>query len=232
VRELTVNARALLTLNDPNLLSLFGAGLGIIGSLLLSVDALGAPDFLAALKSEREITRTMTELGLKALVNRIVIYLTISLVSFLTILVLTERRIVLALVLAPWVYFPWRMLCWFTLWLERKLRKLGPRPARTYRRSKTLWGTALNWLHLLAWLTVYLTVTPVAIFINHLMTLPITAISELVTVPLMTRLYGLSARVVADETKWHLKKNALVGSLFVLFGFLYQLVASAMVIRW
>jgi hypothetical protein len=216
-------------MDDPNWLTLFGAVLGLIGSALLSIDALGAPDFLAALKSDREITRRMTELGFKALINRIVIYLTISLVSFLTILVLTGGRIVFASVLAPWPYFPWRLVCWFTLWLERKLRKLGPRPARTFRRSKTPWGRAVNWFHLLSWLFVYLIVTPTAIFINYLMTLPITAISELVTVPLVARLYTLSARVVAGEKKWHLKANALVGSLLILFGFLYQFVATVMV---
>jgi hypothetical protein len=39
---------------DAILLTLFGSILGIIGSVLLSVDALGAPGFLAALEIDRE----------------------------------------------------------------------------------------------------------------------------------------------------------------------------------
>ena len=74
-------------LNDPNILTLFGSILGIIGSLILGIDALGAPDFLAALKTQKEKGVQMAHIGFLALINRTFIYLFISVIGFIVALI-------------------------------------------------------------------------------------------------------------------------------------------------
>lgn len=97
-------------LNDPNILTLFGSILGIIGSLILGIDALGAPDFLAALKTQKEKGVQMAHIGFLALINRTFIYLFISVIGFIVALISLHGNVVFSLIIAPFVYFGWRLI--------------------------------------------------------------------------------------------------------------------------
>lgn len=221
-------------MSDPNLLTLFGSILGIIGSLLLSVDALGAPDFLAALKTEQEKGIRMTHIGFLALINRTFIYLAVSVISLIVILLVSRGNIVLSLIISPFPYFGWRLLRYITDTLFNFIRKLSPRDYIKGRRGcvQKSMGCAIFLLHWLIWAIPFLIIFMLATFVRFGLDLPLTYISEKAMVPIVKRLYELSAKVIAEEQRWHFKKNALFGSILIFFGFSYQFIGTLILIKW
>jgi hypothetical protein len=213
-------------LTDPSLLNLFGAILGIVGSVLLTVDALGAPDFLAALSSEQVAVQRMARLGFRAMLNRTFLYIMVSLISFLVTLAIIRDDLVLALLLAPWPYFGWQALAW----ASKKFQGLVQGWSPAYQRGHTGWRAVLGCLGWLIswppWAIVFTFAFLTASLIDFGVTIPLYSISERVIEPLVERLYQATAKAVNEEKRWHFKRNAFVGTLFILFGFLYQFLAS------
>jgi hypothetical protein len=221
-------------LSDPNLLTLFGSILGIIGAILLSIDALGAPDFLAALKEQKEKGFRMAQIGFLALINNTFIYLAFSLISFISALILSDRNLVLSLIIAPFPYFIWKFLGYVSQNAANYVQKLGPRDFPKGRQGflQQGFGCIAYMIHYTIWVIPYLAIFIVATFIRFGLDLPLTAIAELSFAPIVKQIYVLSSKAVTDEKKWHLKRNALLGSLFVFFGFTYQFVGTLMLIKW
>jgi hypothetical protein len=218
--------------NDPNLLTLFGSVLGIIGSLILGVDALGAPDFLAALKAQKEKGIQMAHIGFLALVNRTFIYLFISVIGFIIVLILSQGKIVVSLIVAPFIYFGWRLLDYIAERLTNLVKKLGPKNYIENQKGFLLGlGCLAQLLHWVIWAIPFLVVFIFSIIIRFGLDLPLTYLSEKAVVPIIKQMYELSAKVVAEEERWKLKSTALIGSVFLIFGFLYQFIGTLLLLK-
>ncbi len=218
--------------NDPNLLTLFGSVLGIIGSLILGIDALGAPDFLAALKAQKEKGIQMAHIGFLALVNRTFIYLFISVIGFIVVLILLQGKIVISLIVAPFIYFGWRLLDYIAERLTHLVKRLGPKNYIENRKGFLLGlGCLVQLLHWAIWAVPFLVVFIFSIIIRFGLDLPLTYLSEKAVVPIIKQMYELSAKVVAEEERWKLKSTALIGSVFLVFGFLYQFIGTLLLLR-
>jgi hypothetical protein len=136
--------------SDVNLLVLFGTTLGMIGSIFLSIDALGAPDFLASLNGEKDKPFQMTQIGFLAIINNIFVYLAVSVFGFFVLLILSRIHVVLSLLLAPFVYFVWRGIIYLSEKVENLVRKLGPRKLKANEKSSCLF-LIVQLVHALIW---------------------------------------------------------------------------------
>jgi len=87
------------TMTDSNILILFGTVLGIIGSVFLSVDALGATELLEGLKKDQENGTHLTQIGFLSTINNLFVYIVVSLIGLIISLIVTEGNIVLSFVL-------------------------------------------------------------------------------------------------------------------------------------
>ncbi len=219
-------------LSDPNILTLFGSVLGIIGSILLSVDALGAPDFLAALKAEEKKGVQMTQTGFLALINEIVVYLSISLMGFVLLLFISRGFLIASLIFAPLIYFAWKTIVYITEKLAELVKRLGPPNRLRGQGLLRSLGCLIQLIHLLVWILPFLVMSLLALLVRFGLDIPLRFFSEKLIVPLVKRLYELSAKAIVEEQRWRFKANALVGSLFILFGFLYQFIATLIAIKW
>lgn len=218
--------------NDPNLLTLFGSVLGIIGSLILGIDALGAPDFLAALKVQKEKGIQMAHIGFLALVNKTFIYLFISVIGFTIAVILFQGKIVASLIVAPFVYFGWRLLDYIAERLTNLVKRLGPKNYIENQKGFLLGlGCLVQLLHWVIWAVPFLLVFMFSLIIRFGLDLPLTYLSEKAVVPIIKQMYELSAKVVAEEEKWKLKSTALIGSIFLIFGFLYQFIGTLLLLK-
>jgi len=219
-------------LNDPNILTLFGSFLGIIGSILLSIDALGAPDFLSALKAEEKKGIQMTQLGFLALINEIVVYLSISLIGFVVLLFISRGSLIASLIFTPLIYFAWKTIIYITEKLAEFVKWLGPPHYLRVQGLLRSLGCMIQLIHFLIWISPFLITSLLAFLVRFGLDLPLRFFSEKMIVPLVKRFYALSAKAIAEEQRWRFKANALVGSLFILFGFLYQFISVLMATKW
>jgi len=86
-------------------------------------------------------------------------------------------------------------------------------------------------LHWAIWVVPFLVVFLFSMIVRFGLDLPLTYLSEKAAVPIVKQMYELSAKVVAEEEKWKLKSTALIGSLFLVFGFLYQFIGTMFLLK-
>ena len=216
---------------DPNLLVLFGTALGMIGSLLLSIDALGAQDFLASMDAEKEKPFQMTYVGFLAIINNIFVYLAVSIFGFLVLLILSRNNIVLSLLFAPFIYFAWKGVIYVSDQVVHLFRKLAPRTLEMGKKSSCLF-VIIRLIHAIIWIIPFALVSIIGMIIRFGLDLPLRFISERLAVPFVKWFYEASARLVTQDKKWHLKRTVIIGTLFLLFGFIYQFIGVILTIKW
>lgn len=213
---------------DPNFLSLFGAMLGISGSILLSIDALGAPEFLAAREAEMDRGFQMTALGFTATVNQIFVYLLFSVISAVVLLLISRANLV-SLVVAPFVYYVWRIVVRLAEYLQDAIAKLGP---KSDNGNTGCLSVLTRLIIAFMWAACYLIASLFYIGVGFLLDLPLRLISERFIKPRVEALYEFLAEKAQNEQRWHLKRNSLIGTILILFGFFYQFLGTLLQIRW
>ncbi len=148
-------------------------------------------------------------------------------------MVASRGNLVLSLIIAPFVYFGWRLLIYIAERLVQTVKKFSPRNYIKNRQGCSLGlGCAVQLLHWAIWVLPFAVVSLLALIVRFGLDLPLTYVSEKAMVPIVAQIYGLSAKVAAEEEKWKLKSTALIGSIFILFGFVYQLIGTLMLTRW
>ncbi len=170
----------------------------------------------------------MAQLGFIALVNRTFVYLFVSLIA-LPILIVTSGNLVFSMLIAPLIYFGWQMIVSVSERVAKIVELLGP---RDYSATMGNVGCILVIIHWAVWVLPYITVFLLALVVRFGLDLPLTYLSEKLVAPLVMRVYKRAARIVAEEKKWKIKHTAFVGSILILFGFLYQFIATVMLIKW
>src|SRR5258705_11685396 len=122
----------------------------MIGSIFLSIDALGAQDFLASLDKEKDKPFQMTQIGFLAIISNIFVYVVVSIFGFFVLLILSRSNIVLSLLLAPFIYFVWSGIIYLSDKVVNLVGKLGPRKLKVDEKSSGLFliirlGHGLIW---------------------------------------------------------------------------------------
>jgi len=176
----------------------------------------------------------MAQIGFLYLINNTFIYLAFSFISFVTVLIISGGKPIISLLVAPFPYFVWQLLSHVSERSVSFVQKLGPANYLKGRQGclQNGVGCVVFLVHFVLWVIPYVAVVMIATVIRFVLDLPLRAISELSFAPMVRQIYVLSSKAVANEKKWHLKRNALIGSLFVFFGFTYQFVGMLMVIKW
>jgi len=130
------------------------------------------------------------------------------------------------------VYFGWRLLDYIAERLTDLVKKLGPKNYIKNQKGFLLgFGCLAQLLHWTIWVIPFLVVFIFSLIIRFGLDLPLTYLSEKAVVPIIKQMYELSAKVVAEEEKWKLKSTALIGSIFLIFGFLYQFIGTLLLLK-
>jgi hypothetical protein len=218
-------------LSDSNLLVLFGTFLGIIGSVLLSIDALGANEFLRSIEKEKTQRFQMTYVGFLATINEIFVYLTVSLIGLIALLLITKYNLVISLLIAPIIFFVWKGIIFLSDKFVEFIRKTGPKRINPNDKI-SCFKMIILFFHAIIWVTPFLIISMIGIIIRFGLDLPLRFLSEHIAVPFVRRLYEYSAKLISEDQKWNLKRTVLIGTLFLLFGFIYQSIGVILMIKW
>jgi len=210
---------------DPNYLNIAGQILNLIGGLFLTVDALGALEFMKQLEAKDNVTASrMARLGFVASTNSVLVYIFVCFLGFiLAIILLPSNRVVLGLLLAPFTYPVWKLFVHIGELLQKLVERVGP---HHYFAAKGCFSQIIQFLLLIPWSILFLSVALVAILLRFGLDLPLRWLSERVVGRFILLVFHQLATVQETERRFFFRKNAFVGLIFVLFGFAYQLMAT------
>jgi hypothetical protein len=174
----------------------------------------------------------MAHIGFLALINRTFVYLFVSAIGFIVVLFLSRANLIFSLIVAPFLYFGWKLVIYIADNLSQIVKKLGPGNYVKNRHGFLLgFGCIAQLLHWVIWFFPFLIISLFSIIVRFGLDLPLRYLSEKAMVPIIKRAYEFSAKIVAEEEKWKLKSTALIGSLFLVFGFLYQLIGTLFLLK-
>src|ERR1043166_4645961 len=198
----------------------------VVGSVLLACDALGAPEFIAAIDHANDPTKAMTaRVGFIATINNAG-GATLSRILTLVALSVSNRRIdpVLLLVIAPVFYFGWRTVAGVAAWLHKLMTWLGNLLAKRGARERI--GCLLHPLLALLWFVALIVPFLAYMLLNFGIDVPLRAVSEYAVAPVVLSAIRRIAERVRSDRKWLLRRYAVYGTLWLLLGFVYQLVGT------
>lgn len=133
---------------SPNWLILIGLCLNIIGAFLISIEAIGASEFIRSLNSDNKITAKFTEVGFISTINTTSIFVLIWIITFLILWLFEQRfNVVFDLIISPLGFFAWRLAIKVTDWLTSIIKLFAP-PKKLYEKGlffliiSLIWGSA------------------------------------------------------------------------------------------
>ncbi len=211
---------------DPTWLVVAGMLFSVVGAILLACDALGAPEFIAAIDQANDPTKARTaRLGFIVTINNAGVA-TLSSVLILVALSLSNRRIdpVLLLVIAPAFYFGWRTVAHVAGWLHKLMTWIGTLLAKKGARERI--GCVLHPVLALLWIVAMIVPFLGYMVLNFGIDVPLRAVSEYAVAPVVLRAVRRIAQRVQSDRKWLLRRYAVYGTLWLLLGFVYQLIGT------
>jgi len=220
---------------DSNILILFGTVLGIIGSILLGIDALGATELLEGLKRDQKEGTRLTQIGFLSTINNLFVYITISMIGLIVGLIITKGNIVLSLMLAPLLYLVCKSIIKIFDILVRFVKALGPGHKRREEKTKgclTVLGCLLHLIHWSVWVLPFSVIYLLSMLVRFSLDLPLRFLSEKIVVPFVKCLLERVDRIVTKEKFWRVRRSSLIGTVFLVFGFFYQFVGTLLLIKW
>ena len=210
-------------------ITIAGIILNFTGSLMMSIEAIGARQFLAAREEQRKTGTRMTQLAFVSTVDDAATYLLFSLLS-LACLAIFDHRLGFSLhFLLSWLtYFVWVFLAKVA---GRILLAIGHlSPAKVLSNWEHM-GCLPSFLILLAWAPLYLLAGLVYGLMSFSFEMPLRALSEKVILPVVERLLSFIAREEDEMDRWQFKRPVFYGLVLNSIGFLMQLVGVVASLR-
>lgn len=209
---------------DPDWLNLIGQCVSLYGGVLLGLDAIGAAGFLKTLESTDRFSPRMARLSYIATLNNAFVAGFVDCLGLFALLAFGVA-LVPSLMLAPFTYMGWKLVASVGDTLANLVQRAGP-PTQSLIDKGGHAGCAIGCLWLIPWTPLYLAAAVGAMAIRFGLDIPLRYISEKVIAPLVMRMLRYTARLEAEDQRWHFRTNAFRGLLWVIVGFFYQAVAT------
>lgn len=218
---------------DANALVILGLCLDLVGAALFSVDALAASEFIARIDagegaargSEEWLDARLAQNSFNAATNTVLVYLLFTGLSFVAVLwFLPGHPLALALLVAPFVYFAWKIVTWVAERIQSLLGRVRPYTGKEQIQSAL--GCLVYTIFLVPWLVLYFTTAVTAIALRFGFDIPLRFFSERRIGPWILKALRRSARM--QERDRFFRGNAFRGLVFLLAGFSYQLIGSVL----
>ena len=209
---------------SPSWLVVFGLALNFVGALMIGIEAIGATEFLRALKEEKEVSKRFAEIGFISTINQTFVFIFVSIGTFLLSWGLVrELSVVESLLVAPFGFFFWKAAVRITEIVQDMVQSLAP-PRWLHEKGVVFLLIALLWG--LAWGIVFLVVSIAAILVRFGIDLPLRLFSEKVIGVCVMRILKNVDERVREMRRWYFKGTVFVGVIVLLTGFLYQLIGT------
>lgn len=212
---------------DPNILNIIGLLFGIVGGVYLSFDALAPDGLIKALEDVENHKRQLTSVSFVKAITKIFTILLITLAGFLVLQFYVVNDLVLSLALASLSYPTYKAaIKLFSLAFDFAIQLS---PAKKFAES----GFILKIVKLaliLPWviaLTLLLIVNQV---ICYCITKPVEVISTYIFGGLSFRMLKSVAKTCKIEKEYSFRRRSFFGLMFLCLGFVYQLVATVIML--
>jgi len=203
-------------------ITILGITLNFLGSLMMSIEAIGARRFLLAREEQRRTGMRSAQLALTAAVNTAATYVLFSILWLILLTVFDRIFGFSARFLLSWLaYFFWAGLAWVARQLHHVAERISP--AKVFP----------NWAHvscllaipiLVVWIPLYLLTWLLYAVLAFGFDIPLRALSEKIVLPSIERLLRLVAHEEDEMDRWQFKKWVFYGLVLNSIGFLMQLV--------
>jgi len=212
---------------SPNWLVLIGLILNFTGALLISIEAIGATEFLQAINGNKKNSR-FAKIDFTSSINTTFVFVLMWILTFLILLVCVDKfGVVEDLLIAPLGFFFWKLSIKGMDFIQTVLKSFAP-PRSLSEKGIILLLVALIWG--LVWGIIFLIISLIAIFIQFGIDLPLRFFSEKIIGSYVMRILKKIDRTVQNMQRWYFKKTVFVGAIFLLGGFLYQIIGIALII--
>ena len=207
---------------SPIYLTLYGLILNFIGSILVSFEAINAKFFLDKYKNEDTTTSRLAWVGLVSTLNGTFVYLFISILS-VSILQYYLRyfNLVPNIIIASSVFFIWQFLNKIINKIYSLFRKLNPE--KLYKKNKFTYIIGLIWG--IPWILFFLSIFIINVIMNNLSKLILYFTSEKMFKPFVIMILKRIAIIEEKNKRFYFKKEIFHGFLFLIFGFLIQIIS-------
>jgi len=213
---------------SPSWLVVFGLGLNFVGALLISIEAVGATEFVKALKSERKIEKRLANTSFISTINTTFIFILVWIITFSLLLAFVSKlSVVEDLLIAPLGFFLWKLSIKFTKFIEYLVKFVAP-PRSFCEKGFVCLLISLVWG--LLWAILFLFVSLIVILVRYGIDLPLRFFSEKVIGFLVMLILKKVDETVRDMKHWYFKGPVFVGVVFLLGGFLYQIIGTILLI--
>jgi hypothetical protein len=203
-------------------ITILGITLNFLGSLMMSIEAIGARRFLLAREEQRRTGMRLAQLALTAAVNTAATYVLFSVLSLILLTAFDRILGFSARFLMSWLtYFLWAVLAWAARQLHHVVERISPATVfPSWRHAGCLVTIPL----LLVWIPVYLATWVVQVVLRFGFDCPLRMLSEKAVVPCVDRLLRIIAHEEEEMDRWQFKAPVFYGLVLNSIGFLMQLV--------
>jgi len=213
---------------SPSWLVVFGLGLNFVGALLISIEAIGATKFIRAIEQEEEIGKRLAHTSFISTINKTFVFVSVWIVTFLLLWAFVDEfSVVEDSLIAPLGFVFWKLSIKGTELVQSLVKSVAP-PRGLCEKGGFFLLIALVWG--LAWGALFLVVSITAIFVRFGIDLPLRFFSEKVVGFCVMRILRNVDQTVRDMQRWYFKRTVFTGVIFLLGGFLYQIIGTILVI--
>lgn len=210
-------------------ITILGITLNFLGSLMMSIEAIGARRFLLAREEQRRTGMRSAQLALTAAVNTAATYVLFSILSLILLTGLDRVVGFSARFLVSWLtYFLWVGLAWMARQVHRVAEKMSPAKVfSNWARVSCLFAFPI----LLVWIPLYLSTWLLYVALAFGFDIPLRCLSEKVVLPFVERFLRLIAHEEDEMDRWQFKAPVFYGLVLNSIGFLMQLVGVVSTLR-
>jgi len=116
-----------MTTFSPIWLVFIGLSLNFVGAFLISIEAIGASEFLRSLNSDDVKTSRYARISYVSTINATFVYILVSIISFFILWIFVQTfNVVLDLMISPLVFFAWKLSIKLTNWLTAIIELFVP----------------------------------------------------------------------------------------------------------
>lgn len=212
----------------PALVVLIGLCMDLTGAILMGLEAFGATEYLQNLDEEKKKGWMMTKTRFAAFVNQVFVYVLFSALSFLVLLTIFwhfygQWLIVYSMLLCLVTYFVWQGSAKIAETAAKFTAKLSPgKNKRTNVLLQLVWA--------LSWALLHFVVSIFAMLIRFGADLPLRFLSEKIVAPAIERGFNIINNAIKKNSNAHFKPYAVLGAVLLIFGFLFQIVGTLLVL--
>lgn len=199
-----------------------GLILNFIGSIVLSVEALGASAFFSKYKDIPNRRKDLEETHFYGSLNNFFVFLVITLISSLVLLIFNYHfNVVLNIIVSPLVFVTWKILVLLSRNLKSILYKIMPSRKLS---QKGCFSLIVYSLITVPWCSVYLIASILNMLIKYGIDLTFRFIAEKIILKYLYKVF-FKLYLWEENSIKGLKKHLIIGFVLFSIGFCLQFIA-------